>query len=206
MEETSCFDDILMEMDGVMSSTKCDDIISKGKNSRSDVIAYEYNFDSKEELDVFEWILEAKELGFIDEYEYQPKSFELFEGVKNLKGKYIVRPHIYTADFKVIFNDKWIDFRKNNKFKIFDKFDEKVVYIDVKGAWSKYDDGRSFIINFKWTLAKFGIHVWKIIPLKFFEKTWLPKKCVLTRKTHKISAKYKNMLTFENHNFKVAQV
>jgi hypothetical protein len=195
------FDNLVNDMGEDLKSVDCEKILSKGKNARSEIIAYGYRFDSKEELDVFEWILEAKELGFIDEYEYQPKSFELFGGVKNQRGKYIVRPHVYTADFKILFNDKWIEFRKENKLKVFDKFDEKTVYIDVKGSWSKYDDGRSFAINFKWTLSKFGIHVWKIVPLKFFEKTWLPKKCVLTRKTHKVSAKYSKLLTFENKKF-----
>lgn len=199
--ETYDFDKLVDDMDEDMKTGNGEKILSKGKNARSEIVAYGYRFDSKEELDVFEWILEAKELGFIDDYEYQPKSFELFEGVKNAKGKYIVRPHVYTADFRISFNDKWVDFRKTNKLKIFDKFDEKNVYIDVKGSWSKYDDGRSFAINFKWTLSKFGIHVWKIVPLKFFEKTWLPKKCVLTRKTHKVSAKYSKLLTFENKKY-----
>lgn len=197
--EKDAFDDIVEDMVGCME--KSGDFLSKGKNSRSMISAYGYRFDSKEELDIYEWILEAKELGFIDEYEYQPKSFELYEGLKNEKGKYVVRPHIYTADFKLTFSDKWIDFRKRNKIKIFDKLDEKNVFIDVKGTWSKFDDGRSFQINFKWTLSKFGIYVWKIVPIKFFEKTWLPKKCVLTRKTHKVSAKYSKLLTFDNKKF-----
>lgn len=179
-------------------SNNIDAIVQRGKNNRSDVVAYGHRFDSKEELDVYEWLLESKELGFIESFEYQPKSFELYEGLKNSKGKYVVRPHVYTADFKVNFTDKWIDFRKKHNIKIFDKLDEQCIYIDVKGTWSKFDDGRSFQINFKWTLSKYGIYVWKVIPLKFFEKTWLPKNCVLTRKTHKISAKYSKLLTFSN--------
>ena len=162
------FDDIIDEMSGKFDQKV---ILSKGKNNRSDIIAYGYRFDSKEELDVFEWILEAKEIGFVDEYEYQPKSFELYEGLKNERGKFVVRPHVYTADFRLTFTDKWIEFRKMNKIKVFDKLDEKNIYIDVKGSWSLYDDGRSFQINHKWTLSKYGIYVWKIIPIKFFEKT-----------------------------------
>lgn len=199
--DTDDFDSIINDMEQDMKSAGEDKVLLKGKNSRSDIVSYGYKFDSKEELDVFEWILEAKEYGFIDEYEYQPKSFTLFDGIKNQKGKYVVRPHVYTADFKIVFSDKWVEFRKNNKIRIFDKFDEKTVYIDVKGSWSKYDDGRSFVINFKWTLSKFGIYVWKIIPLKLFEKTWLPKRCVFTRKTHKVSAKYSKLLTFENKKY-----
>ena len=193
------FDDIIDEM-----SDKIDPkvVLSKGKNSRSEIIAYGIRFDSKEELDVFEWILEAKKMGFIEEYEYQPKNFVLYEGLKNEKGKFIVRPHVYTADFRLKFTDKWAEFRKLNKIKLFDKLDEKNIYIDVKGSWSIYDDGRSFQINHKWVLSKYGIYVWKIIPIKLFEKTWLPKNCVLTRKTKKISSKYSKFKTFDNKDFK----
>ena len=176
---------------------------TRGKNRRSDVIAYGILFDSKEELDVYEWIREAQELGFIDDFKYQPDSFELFEGLKNEKGKYIVRPHVYTADFWLSFTKRWIDFRKANKLKIFDKVDETHVYIDVKGFHSIYDDGRSFQINSKWVLSKFGIYIWKIVPHKLFEKTWLPKKCVLTRKTKKLSLKYAKFKVFEEHGFKI---
>lgn len=177
------------------------EVLKKGKNDRSDVVAYGYRFDSKEELDVYEWLLEAQSLGFIEDIEYQPKSFELFEGYKNAKGKYMIRPHVYTADFHFKFTDDWIRFRKANKLKIFDKFDEKDIYIDVKGSWSIYDDGRSHQINTKWMFSKYGIYVWKIVPIKLFEKTWLPKNCVFTRKTKKISAKYAKFKTFDCHNF-----
>lgn len=184
--------------------SKNDDAIWKsGKNSRSDIYEYGYHFDSKEELDVYEWIDEAKRIGFVENFIYQPPSFTLFDGRKNDKNKFIVRPHIYTADFKLIMTDKWLNFRKNNKIKIFDKFDEKEIYIDVKGTWSRFSDGRDFQINFKWMLDKFNIYVWKVIPIKFFEKTWLPEKCVVTRKTKKISSKYKNLKTFEHHNFSI---
>ena len=183
------------------SEVDSDVIIAKGKNSRSAIVAYGIRFDSKEELDVYEWLVECKNMGFVETFEYQPKRFELYEGSKNAKGKYMIRPHVYTADFHVKFTDKWVEFRKANKFKIFDKFDEKDIYIDVKGFQSIYDDGRQFVLNLKWMFSKYGIYIWKIIPFKLFEKTWLPQNCVLTRKTKKISAKYAKYKTFGNHNF-----
>lgn len=191
------FENIINEM-----TDDSDKIETKsGKNKRSEIFEYGYHFDSKEELDFYEWIIEAQKFGFIDSFTYQPKSFCLFDGIKNNKNKYIVRPHIYTADFKINLNDSWIDFRNKNKIKIFDKFDEKSIFIDIKGTWSRFSDGRDFQINFKWMLDKFNIYVWKIIPIKFFEKLWLPEKCILTRKTKKVSVKYSNMKTFE-HKFK----
>ena len=196
---TDDFDGFVDDMSQTLASAPA--AVVKGKNSRSEIAAYGYRFDSKEELDVFEWIQEAEDRGFVKDFEYQPKSFELFEGSKNRKGKYVVRPHVYTADFRISFTEQWLLFRKNNHLKVFDKFDEREVYIDVKGTWSRFSDGRDFAVNMKWVLSKYGIYVWKIVPLKFFEKTWLPKMCVLTRKTHKVSAKYSKLLTFENKGF-----
>lgn len=192
------FDKMVDDMCGKVDDGK---ILSKGKNSRSAVIEHGIRFDSKEELDVFEWILEAKDLGFVSGFEYQPKSFELFAGLKNERGKFIVRPHVYTADFRVSFTDAWLCFRKANRIKVFDRVDERTVFMDVKGAYSIYDDGRSFTINSKWVLDKYGVYVWKVVPLKLFEKTWLPKRCVLTRKTKKVSAKYSSLKVFERRGF-----
>lgn len=177
-----------------------DNLKMHGRNTRSIVSGYGILFDSKEELDFYEWIIEAKSYGFIAKFEYQPASFSLFDGTKNTKDKFIIRPHVYTADFKIEFTDIWTRFRKENKIKIFDKFNEHIIYVDIKGGFSIYDDGRSFIINQKWVMSKYGTYIWKIIPLKFFELTWLPRKCVFTRKTNKISKRYSKLLTFD-HKF-----
>jgi len=178
-------------------------VTKRGKNAKTGIVAYGINFDSNEELEFYEWILEAKELGFVDDFEYQPKSFVLFDGAKNSKGKFTVRPHVYTADFRIEFNDSWIDFKRRNSLKLFDGFDEMTVYVDTKGAFNRFSGGdeRVWSINCKWTLAKFGIYVHKVIPKKFFGKAWLPKRCVFTRKTKKISTRYKDFKTFENRSW-----
>ena len=116
------FDNIIDEM-----SDKIDPkvVLSKGKNSRSEVIAYGIRFDSKEELDFHEWVLESVKIGFIENFIYQPESIVLFDGVKDSRGKYLIRPHIYSPDYKIVFTDKWLKFKKDNKIKVFNKFDEK---------------------------------------------------------------------------------
>lgn len=176
---------------------------TKGKNSKSTVTKYGITFDSLEEEHVYEWIIEAKTLGFIDEITYQPESFVLYNGLKNSKGKYIVRPHVYTADYKLKMTDKWKKFVKDNKIKILNDFyyHNDYLYIDVKGQFNKFSGDREFSINHKFMLAIHNIYVWKVIPKKLFEKTWLPKNCVFTAKTKKISKKYSEFKTFEHHQF-----
>lgn len=176
---------------------------TKGKNSKSTVTKYGITFDSLEEEHVYEWIIEAKTLGFIDEITYQPESFVLYNGLKNSKGKYIVRPHVYTADYKLKMTYKWKTFVKDNKIKILNDFyhNDDYLYIDVKGQFNKFSGDREFSINHKFMLAIHNIYVWKVIPKKLFEKTWLPKNCVFTAKTKKISKKYSEFKTFEHHQF-----
>lgn len=179
-----------------------DSIISRGKNARSDIVVDGFRFDSNEELDFYYWVREAEDLGFIEEFAYQPPSFVLFPGLKNEKGKYIVREHVYTADFKLSFSDEWIRFRRDNGIKVFDRFDEKTVYVDVKGGFNRFGGDREFSVNLKWVFSKFGIYVWKIKPFDFFhKKTWLPKKSVCTRKTGKVRAKYAGVKMFENRGY-----
>lgn len=170
-----------------------------GKNAKSTVVSHGINFDSKEESDVYEWLLEAEALGFLTGIKYQPKSFVLFDGLKNDKGKFMVRPHVYTADFRFCVTNVWTEFQSKNKIKVFNKLigENGEVFIDVKGSFNRFGGDRNFGVNSKWVLAKFGIYVWKIEPKELFSKTWLPKQCVFTRKTNKISKKYSDFLTYE---------
>ena len=167
-----------------------------GKNARSAVAVDGYNFDSNEELDFYEWVKEAKGLGFVDSFEYQPPSFVLFPGAKDAKGRSLVREHVYTADFRISFSDAWVEFRKAKGMKVFDRFDEKTVYVDVKGGYGRFGGDRCFSINQKWTYAAFGVYVWKVKPYEFFRRAWLPEACRLTRKTGKVRARYASLPSF----------
>ena len=74
------------------------------------------DFDSKEEEYFYWYILELKNLGFVDDWKYQPKTFELFDKcnfsfVKKMKTKnkicenILLRKHLYTPDFGIKWND-----------------------------------------------------------------------------------------------------
>lgn len=177
-------------------------IIGRGKNARSDIVVDGYRFDSNEELDFYYWVTEAQGLGFVDSFAYQPPSFVLFPGLKNERGKFAIREHVYTADFRIEFSDLWAEFRKANGIKAFDRFDERTVYVDVKGGFNRFGGDREFSVNQKWTFAKFGVYVWKIKPFEFFhKKAWLPKKAICTRKTGKVRSKYLGVKVFEKHGY-----
>ena len=95
--------------------------MKKGKNRNAkeipfDIDGHTYLLDSQEEWCMFNWVKEMKERGLLLEYIYQPQAYELspkydyvpYPEVKNKKGevksKFLMHPHIYTADFTLKFD------------------------------------------------------------------------------------------------------
>lgn len=162
----------------------------------------EIEFDSNEEIEFYHWIQEAMEYGFIKDFSYNVKSYDLSPKVsvnieKQLKtktkivSKHLLNAHIYTPDFI---------FEVGEKFPLLE--DKHGLYspdgtfvIDVKGSFQLHDGSRSFSMNQKWMYDKYGIYVNKVIPKKFFSKTWVPEKCRFTEKTRKERACYKGIPT-----------
>ena len=150
-------------------------------------IVYEsIEFDSQEEVEFYQWVLEAMRVGLVTECYYHEETLPLFE--KTLyNGKSFLQQHVYTYDFKLKvqpefvdwFEKKWCD---NNGY----------VYIDVKGTWNRHGGDREFSINRKWVWEKHGIFIAKIVPEKWFMKTWCPKECRLSPKQNKVREKYQN--------------
>jgi hypothetical protein len=179
---------------------------NKGKNRRKQVDFEGFVFDSVEEVFFYLWLKEASEYGFVNNFEYQPKSFILSgpvyetRGVKSFHQVQIMRGHEYTADFKIELTDKWFAFMKTNDIRVFNRFFGKeknghIFYVDVKGVFNRFGGDRGFSINQKWVFQKYGVYVWKIAPPELFEKTWLPEKCRFTLKTNKESKRFDGCLT-----------
>lgn len=156
-----------------------------------------YEFKSQEELEFYHWLCEAKEYGFIENFAYEPKSYDLspkqtIKVVKKLKTKekivekHLFHPHEYTPDFIFTIGEKWPLLK--GKDKLVDSNDGMV--IDVKGTFQQHDGSRSFSINQKWVYEKYGIYVNKLIPKKFFKITWVPEKCRYTPKQGKLKSAY----------------
>jgi hypothetical protein len=54
------------------------------------------------------------------------------------------------------------------------------VVVDIKGTFNKYGDPKQFSLNQKWVYDKFDIYIEKIVPEKFFKKTWVPEEARLS--------------------------
>lgn len=168
-----------------------------GKNKRRTISVYDsvhsvqLECDSIEEVDFIQWCIEAVAKNILDEFRYQPDSFKLFDSISYLtvegKSRSLFREHVYSPDFKLTFNpNKNLALAKEFKVTQQQLQNNAVdVYIDVKGTFAKSDGGRSFSINQKWTYAKHGIYVYKLVPKDFFKMFGVPEACRLTAKTKK---------------------
>ena len=189
--------------------------IKKGKNKAAKEIPFEidgrtYLLDSQEEWCMFNWIKEMKEHGLLLDYVYQPEHYELspkYEYIPyptkvdkkgNVKKKFLMHPHIYTADFKLMFdcrNEKLMEYL-SQAFKIRDD-DTKdgilTLVVDVKGTFMSNDGGRSFSINQKMMMMVHNVFVNKFVPKEAFKKLGVPKRCTTTMKSGKASKVFKGM-------------
>jgi hypothetical protein len=173
-------------------------------------------FDSQEEINFYCWLLEAKDLGFVENWQYQPKGFILSDRVeieltKKLKTKSklikrsLLQPHKYTADFKVQFTKQFYNwFKKDINLKniaLLNNFNE--VYIDIKGGFNAYQSHSNFSVERKWVWNKYNIYIDRIMPDKLFKQTWVPEYCRFTPKLKQLRKKYKDYNTFEEMAMKV---
>lgn len=173
------------------------------KNMNSFCPTERKDYDSDEEFAFYFWLKEAQEHGLIERVRYQPRTFELSprQSVfyqKKLKVKYkrtekfLFYPHVYTPDF-----DFWIiDDCMLNTFVSSRFLGTKKILIDVKGVYAKHDS-KSFPINQKWMFDNYGYYVEKIIPKRFFKKTYVPEACRFTPVTKKLAQPYLGVDTID---------
>lgn len=169
----------------------------QGKNKRRQFIFNDMihnvklSCDSQEEIDFLNYCVESCNLGIFNDFEYQPQSFILSDAVKfkdtNNKEKTLFREHVYTPDFKILFNGiKYKNLSTEFKIPLINLSSINEIFIDVKGVFSRNDGGRSFSINQKWLYQRFKVYVYKLIPSKFFKFFGTPKESLYTKKTHKL--------------------
>ena len=180
----------------------------QGKNKRRQFIFNDtihnvkLSCDSQEEIDFLNYCVESCNLGIFNDFEYQPQSFILSDAVKfkdtNNKEKTLFREHIYTPDFKILFNGiKYKNLSTEFKIPLTNLSSINEIFIDVKGVFSRNDGGRSFSINQKWLYQRFKVYVYKLVPKKFFAKFGVPDSCVLTQKTKKPRTMFKGFQTIK---------
>lgn len=179
----------------------------------------ETKFDSAEELVFSMYLDELYEAGYIESWEHHPESFILcppvsYEYDKQLKTKTkvlikkFIAKHEYTADFKIIWNNKaqgvffdTFDSRRDLKKSLFVantkrstayySIMEYYSIIEVKPAFSLFNMQRLFELNRKWLYDSYEIYVQKIIPINkkktgLFQISFCPKKFLYTEKTKKL--------------------
>ena len=193
--------------------------VKKGKNKNAKEIPFDidgktYMLDSQEEWCMFNWIKEMKERGLLLDYVYQPPHWELtpkfdYEpfppvdvkkrgGKVERKMKFLMHPHVYTADFTLTFdarNLKLMEYLSQVfKLRCDDVKDGKMtLVVDVKGTFMSNDGGRSFSINQKLMMSVHNVYVRKFVPKVAFKKLGVPKRCATTMKSGKASKVFKGM-------------
>ena len=199
--------------------TTQDMIAKKGKNRNAKQIPFDidgktYMLDSQEEWCMFNWIKEMKERGLLLDYVYQPPHWELtpkfdYEpfppvdvkkrgGKVERKMKFLMHPHVYTADFTLTFDARNLKLMgylgQVFKLRCDDVKDGKLtLVVDVKGTFMSNDGGRSFSINQKLMMSVHNVYVSKFVPKVAFKKLGVPKRCATTMKSGKASKVFKGM-------------
>ena len=142
------------------------------------------SFDSVEEEWFSEWLGTAEKRGLVESIIYHPSSFLLSERqslkvTKHLKtktktiDKFLLHPHKYTPDF-VFYKRDPLDQYPHDLIDC----NKGIVFVDVKGAFSGGRNNNSsitFPISQKWVYDKYKVFVNKVVPEKFFHKTFVPK-------------------------------
>ncbi len=163
-----------------------------------------HEFDSTEEWEFWNWLLEARCYGMVSEIEYHPKTYILSEKIEypeviHLKTKTktvyntLLRECTYTPDFQFKTHSSAIQKQiKKRHTVVFDK-----IIVDTKGKYgsSKNTAHATFPIKAKWMFQKYGLYVEKIVPIELFQKTWVPEVARYTPKTGKVKKDYRGMQT-----------
>ncbi len=168
-------------------------------------------FDSDEEIQFYIFLCDAKRLGIIVDFQYQPKSFLLVpkatesdtvilkSGKQKVKTKVIYREHSYTADFWVKVNpEKFYNSAVYKCSKVRLVNDE--FYVDVKGTHNRHGGDRIFPIHQKLVFWKYHKHVNKIVPDDFFQAIgFIPERLrwIKGRKVKTLRPKYLNLRSLE---------
>ncbi len=146
---------------------------------------------SDEERFFLAWCEEAVADGWLSGFLYQPPShvlskkatFECRAKTKKFKmvERHLMHPHRYQADF-LIFVDPYFD-DLDHGLRIPRLTDNGVAYeIDTKGDWMNRGSKQEFSMNQKWLYQRHGIYVNKVVPHKFFERTWAPREAMFGKR------------------------
>lgn len=165
------------------------------------------NFDSDEEKEFNAWCEDALSLGMLSEIIYHPQAFSLsprqtVKTIVQMKTKakvidaFLLHPHEYTADFRLMLTEYGRQFLDEKG--LLAACDSSQMFVDVKGGFNIYHDDKQFSINQKWVFREFGVYIHKIVPKKWFARTWVPKLALYSPKQRKFRECYRGCKTIES--------
>jgi hypothetical protein len=142
------------------------------------------DFASDEEYQIFLWLVEAENIGLVKGWMYESRSFSLitkatrphFVKLKTKireEQKHLLNGHSYKPDFNFL-GVRAHPLAKMLAGAILVSYDG-MFWTDVKGTFNPHGGDRVFSINQKLVYNRYKIYVNKVIPEKFFKKTWVPK-------------------------------
>ena len=145
-------------------------------------------FDSVEEEWFSVWLRTANKRGMVEGIIYHPSSFILspkqtikkevqLKTKTKIIDKFLLHPHTYTPAFA---------FYITNLLERYEhgliSYEKNIVFVDVKGVYAGGRHNNSsitFPISQKWVYTKYGIYINKVVPEKFFRKTFVPKELTI---------------------------
>lgn len=188
----------------------------------------EYPLYRSDEEVFFHWYLEDLiEAGFIDKWNYEEETYELFDQVKipwmeqmktmvKQREFEALKPSKYTPDFNFYWNEKAKGvfvggmptivkpFFAGSEFLNFT--DQPKSVIDVKGSSKSKGKKNSSAITFplkqKFMWMVHNIFVHKVVPQEIFEKTFTPHRYLYTNKSgakRKIKWKVRSVYEYEKY-------
>jgi len=138
--------------------------------------------ESNEEQQFAAWLDEAMEHGLVDYWSDQPY-FELIDGMR-CGGKFVHRPHNYTADFAAQLTEEGERVLRGafQKTEVVG-FPNGRLYVDTKGGFMNRGTCQEFSINQKLVYERHGVWVSKVVPFHkvkgvpkgLFVDTWCPE-------------------------------
>lgn len=155
-------------------------------------------FDSTEEVEFYMWCQEAIKNKMIEEVEFHNKIFKLFSKnevpcPKTLRkqGFLTLQDCEYELDFRIKPTEKFFQLFDHNLLAQSDGW----IYIDTKGDFKGADT--VFSIKQKLMYIEFCIYVNRVVPIKFFKRTWRPERAGLTPKRGDIVKGYQKLKTLK---------
>ena len=164
--------------------------------------------DSDEEKHFLAWLNELVKEGYVSSYDHHPSPFLLSSAKtynvaiprKTMSAKVetreLIKPHIYTPDFYVVWTDKAygvfiediksIVTNRNVPFLAnYDKNNNRFYSImEVKADFDQNNMTRLFVINQKWILESGDIYIDLCKIPSLFKKTFTPSSYLFTEKKH----------------------